>query len=333
MWAPRPSPLADELCALGYHVYGEPRTIAFSLRTLRSPPGALRRTASLPRYFGRLRELVRELSPVLVHTNAIDNLAEVVAIRSLGVPIVMQLHQVVPRGVKGAVARLMTRVLADDVVAVSRASAESVGLGRRTPRVVFGATRLPREPAEVRREPSPFVVGTVGVISPRKGSDIFVEAARRALEHEPRLRFRMLGPARDPLDPEWGRQVLDRARRLGIEYTPDSNVPAELRRLDAFVLASRVDAFPVAMLEAMAMGLPVLGTRVEGIPEQLTPECGVLVSPEDPDALARAIVRLARAPYEQRAAMGAAARRRVKEHFTLERQAEGLESAYADALR
>jgi len=97
-------------------------------------------------------------------------------------------------------------------------------------------------------------------------------------------------------------------------------------------LPSRQDPFPIAMLEAMAHGLPVVGTRIDGIAEQIAPTCGVLMPPESPVALADAIVALARQSVTDRAAMGAAARKRVADCFSIDRQAMQLAEAYGDAI-
>jgi glycosyltransferase involved in cell wall biosynthesis len=98
-----------------------------------------------------------------------------------------------------------------------------------------------------------------------------------------------------------------------------------------FVLPSREDPFPIVVLEAMALGLPVIGTSVDGIAEQITPDVGSLVPPDDPDALADAISDLA-GSAERRRMLGAAARERVIRNFTVEHQAHLIGEAYAHAL-
>jgi glycosyltransferase involved in cell wall biosynthesis len=175
-------------------------------------------------------------------------------------------------------------------------------------------------------------VGTVGVISRRKGSDVFVEAARIVRERDPGIEFRMVGSPTDPLDAEWAEGVLARAAEVGVEHVPRADVPAQLAEWDVFTLPSRRDPFPIAMLEAMGSGLPVVGSRADGgIEEQLAGGCGVLVEPDSPHALAEAILRLRESPAERRR-LGEAARRRVAEAFTLEHQAEGIDRAYRSAL-
>jgi glycosyltransferase involved in cell wall biosynthesis len=175
------------------------------------------------------------------------------------------------------------------------------------------------------------VVGTVGVISTRKGSDLFVEAARLVGERESGVEFRMVGAPTDALEVDWASDVLDHARSLGIAHEPRADVDARLAEWDVFVLPSRRDPFPISMLEAMGSGLPVVGTAVDGIREQITPEIGILTPPEDPRALADAIVALHRDPG-RRSELGEAARRRALTHFSLERQAAGLDEAYQAAL-
>jgi glycosyltransferase involved in cell wall biosynthesis len=86
------------------------------------------------------------------------------------------------------------------------------------------------------------------------------------------------------------------------------------------------------LLEAMAAGRPVVATRVGGNPEVVVDgESGLLVPPQDPEALAAAVLRLLREPgLAQR--LGAAARRRVEAEFTLERMVRRMEDLYADLL-
>jgi glycosyltransferase involved in cell wall biosynthesis len=106
-----------------------------------------------------------------------------------------------------------------------------------------------------------------------------------------------------------------RVRFLG----PRDDVPDLLAAADLAILPSHEEGFPNAAIEAMAAGLPLIATRVGGIPEAVVDGLtGVLVSPHEPDALAGAILRLATSP-ETRSAMGAAGRVRAREEFGLEK--------------
>jgi glycosyltransferase involved in cell wall biosynthesis len=96
------------------------------------------------------------------------------------------------------------------------------------------------------------------------------------------------------------------------------------------VQPSRADNLPLAILEAMACGRPVLGTRVGGIPELvLDGETGLLVDAEDPEAMARALDRLAASP-ELRRELGRKARERAAEHFSADGIARRTVSLYED---
>lgn len=85
----------------------------------------------------------------------------------------------------------------------------------------------------------------------------------------------------------------------------------------------------LAVREALAMGLPVLGSALMGLKDSIAPDCGILVPPGDAAVLAEGLLRLATMPAAQRRAMGEAGRRRVETCFTPELQAAGLAAAIA----
>jgi glycosyltransferase involved in cell wall biosynthesis len=330
-WVDRPSELFDELAGRGYDVEGDRRLVAWSLPVLRLPPGPARRLASTPAYMRRMLAFLRDRRPALVHANSLIALPEALVAKRADAPVLLHVHEMSRRSVRGRIARRLAW-RADELVAVSRASAAALARGGPLPRVVYEASPIPERPVSIRRSPQPFVVGSLGVISTRKGSDVFVEAAERVLSRTDRIEFRLVGGLTDLLEAEWGRALVARARRAGIVYAERVDTLAELHSWDGFVLPSRTDPFPIAMLEAQASGLPVIGAAADGIVEQVSPECGRLVEPGDADALADAIVWLSERSAEERAQMGAAGRRRVIERFTLERQAEAMDRAYRETI-
>jgi glycosyltransferase involved in cell wall biosynthesis len=109
------------------------------------------------------------------------------------------------------------------------------------------------------------------------------------------------------------------------------DVPAILPGLDALVFSSVREGLSMAMLEAMAAGVPVVATAVGGTPELITHRVtGLLVPPGRPEDLADAVVGLLReGPAVE--ALRAAARRRVEERFSLPRMVEAHEALYAEA--
>jgi glycosyltransferase involved in cell wall biosynthesis len=330
-WVDRPSPLFDALQDRGLTVSGRPRPIAYSLAALRQSGGLRRHVRETPSYLRAFRKFIHQTSPSIVHANSLFTMAEALTARATGTPTVFHVHEMRPRGWKGRVGgRLAHR--AGQLVAVSKASSASYARNGNSPPIVYEAAPVPEEPVRLRRTPRPFRVGTVGVISTRKGSDIFVEAARQVASTRDDVSFHMVGAPTDVLEADWAGEVLEAASSAGVSHKLQANVPEELSGWDAFVLPSRMDPFPIAMLEAMASGLPVIGARRDGIAEQITPETGILVEPDDPEDLSRAIRQLAAKSYEERAAMGSAARQRIQQNFTIEDQAEAMHQRYASVV-
>jgi glycosyltransferase involved in cell wall biosynthesis len=141
-----------------------------------------------------------------------------------------------------------------------------------------------------------------------------------------------------------GRGELDEALRrqaeeLGIEKRVHflgfrADMPQVLQTLDCFVFPSLREGLGLALVEAMASGLPVVASRVGGIPEVFSEEpMGDLVPPGDEEALAAAMTRMVRMPEEGRAGMGMNARRRAVGRFRAERMRAEYEALYEACLR
>jgi glycosyltransferase involved in cell wall biosynthesis len=123
--------------------------------------------------------------------------------------------------------------------------------------------------------------------------------------------------------------VGDRVRRFPFE----GDAARYMRALDLFVLASAWEAFPLSVLEAMACGVPVLATRVGGIPEAVEPAgAGLLVPPGDGDALADGLERLLADPGSL-ASMGRSAAQAAAGRFTIDAMVEGTARVYESLLR
>jgi len=109
------------------------------------------------------------------------------------------------------------------------------------------------------------------------------------------------------------------------------NIPAVLGGSRMFVLPSRSEGIPLTALEAMAWGLPVVATRVGGLPEVVEQGVtGLLVPPADPTALADAMVAVWSSP-ELRDRMGRAGRQRAEEYFDVRRMVAQYEDLYTEA--
>lgn len=157
---------------------------------------------------------------------------------------------------------------------------------------------------------------TIARLTPQKGLPDLVEAAAQLTGRQPRLRFVLVGEGelRAPLERQVAEHDLgDRFRLAGAR--PLQEISTWLGAVDLFVLSSHDEGMPLALLEAMAAGCPVVATEVGGIPDVLEgADAGRLVPPADVPALAAAIETVL-ANEETRRAMAATARRRVLETF------------------
>ena len=329
-WAPRPSAVADLLAARGYAVAGEQRDLRYSWAALQEPPGPLARTASVPGYLQSFRRFLARTRPALVHANTILTIPEALAARAGGTPTLLHVHEMLDPGRRSRAAMLLAGRV-DGVVAVSNACAAPLrAAGVRTGIVTAGVAPAPE--GRVPRPHRKVVVGMLGTICERKGSDVFVSAARAVLAGRSDVELRMVGPLAPGADEAWARAVVARGERAGVRWTgPTADAAAELATWDVFVHPTRRDPFPLVVLEAMAAGLPVIAIDVDGVPEQVDERSAILVAPGDAAALARAIERLA-GDAPARRAMGRAGAARAATHFTPERNARELATAYERVL-
>jgi glycosyltransferase involved in cell wall biosynthesis len=335
-WLPGEGPLTEIAAERLATVARAERPIAVSVRGWREDPGAVARMRMTPAYLSRLRAALLELRPNVVHANTLRSLPEACVARSLGLPVVLHVHELPPRSVKRAATVRLAARTADVLVGVSEAVSAMLRSYTRNRPVLTAHNGV--EPVEISRDGDghPFTVGTVGTVSRVKGTDLFLRAAELALERRPELRFEHAGQSglhRDAgLDDELDGLMASPRLRRAVKMLGRAPAAAVLGHWDLFVLPSRTDAFPLASLEAMAAGVPIVASRVDGIPEQITHlEHGVLVPPGDVEALAEWIVRL----HDDRslcAHLAAAASNRVRERFTVANQAAELHRAYLLAL-
>ncbi len=331
-WAPRPGPLEDELTSRGYDVAGEPRLLRYSREALSVPPGPLRRLAGVPGYLRRFRRWVADQDPALVHANTLITIPEAIAARTTGAPVLLYVHEILPGGIRGAVAGRLIRASAGAVVTNSSASVGALERrGIRAHKVHYGI-EVPPDPPAAAPSGSPLVVGTLGTVSERKGSDVFLAVARMVREQLPDAEFRMIGPCPEGSERVWAEGIVAEARREGVRVGTITDAFAELREWDLLVLPTRSEPFGLVLIEAMASRRPPVASRIDGPAEIVTPDTGILVDVDDARAFADAVLELARDPA-RRHAMGQAGRARVESEFTLEHQAERVHQAYLEAAR
>jgi glycosyltransferase involved in cell wall biosynthesis len=180
------------------------------------------------------------------------------------------------------------------------------------------------------RSKSPSI-GCVCSLTHEKGVDILLESIPQIIRQFPDLRVFVVGDG--PLRAE----LEGRARDLGVNESVTfagvtSDVPSWLSQFDVFALPSRREGHPIALLEAMAMGVAVVATRVGGVPELVKDGVhGLLVETEDSDRLAEALITLL-TDAERRRVLAEVGMLMVREQYGLERMAEQVAAAYNDVV-
>jgi glycosyltransferase involved in cell wall biosynthesis len=205
--------------------------------------------------------------------------------------------------------------------------------------VVFVANGIdgvpPGDGARVREElgvpAGAPLLGAVAVLRPQKALDVLVRAVASLLPEFPDLRLLIAGdgPERERLE--------ELAAELGVESAImllgiRSDVPDLLAALDVAVLSSDYEGSPLAVMEYMDAALPVVATRVGGMPDLIEHGVnGLLVEPQDPAALAEAVVQLLR-DREGAREMGRRGQERRRSEFTIDGTVRTLERMYEDLV-
>jgi glycosyltransferase involved in cell wall biosynthesis len=201
--------------------------------------------------------------------------------------------------------------------------------------------------------PSPNGVRTeyeliwVGRLEREKGVDVLLEALPAILSAIPRVHLTLIGGgSQEQALRKQVEQAKTGAAVRFLTHIPREELSSHYARAAACVLPSVwTENSPLVAYECLSAGLPMLGSRIGGIPELIEPDCGFTFEPHNPDDLARAVIRFLRLPLAERDRMSVAGRRRAADfdgprHLArieeLYREAHSLENtrdSLADALR
>jgi glycosyltransferase involved in cell wall biosynthesis len=284
---------------------------------------------TLPEWLRALHALVREFQPDVVHTQSVRTTVAA-ALAAPRTPLLATVHGIEESEERGAA--LALRLSRARVAAVSQASADGLRRHRLAPQVVVvpggvdidelarAALTAPATPIPDRRP----LVTCLARHFPVKGVDVLVEAFPRVLEAAPGAGLLLVGggPDHDAL--------IARTEALGIRgdvtFTDRQTNPAPyLAAADLVVLPSRREGLPVSALEAFALERAVVATDVGGTADVVQDgETGWLVPPEDPQALADAIVSALSQP-EERARRAQAGRELVARGYSMEAMIDRIE--------
>jgi sugar transferase (PEP-CTERM/EpsH1 system associated) len=195
--------------------------------------------------------------------------------------------------------------------------------------------RLKKEPAEIKRElgiPAfNRIIGIVARLDPIKNHKSLITAMHTVIKEFPSTALLIIGdgPLRDELVSfVRERRLEEHIKFLGIR----NDVPRLLSVLDIFVLCSVSEGLPLTLLEAMAAGKPIIATNVGGIPEVVDHNSnGLLIPPDDTEALSDAIVELLR-DREKAGKLGMMAKRKFESNFSLSTMVKKYEEVYDSLL-
>jgi colanic acid/amylovoran biosynthesis glycosyltransferase len=189
------------------------------------------------------------------------------------------------------------------------------------------------EPRPPRDRPPPFQIVCVGRLAAVKAQHVLVDAIASLVASGRDVRLRLVGDGPDRTSLERAVAEKGLAGRVAFEGWQNQDAVLDIyREADAFALASFAEGVPVVLMEAMAMEIPCVATRITGVPELIRDGVdGLLVAPSDADELARAIARLVDDPALGRE-LGRAGRRRVLERYDLEKNVARLATIFDERL-
>jgi glycosyltransferase involved in cell wall biosynthesis len=291
----------------------------------------------------RIKGLFRRLHPDIVHTHGYRcDVVDSGAARRLGIATVTTVHGFTGGGPKNRLYEWLQRKAYrrfDAVVAVSRAQVKLIkraGVPASKIHLLRNAWLGMEEPLDrsvarerLKLDGSRFQIGWVGRVSREKGLDVMLAALPHLADIPLTLTVFGDGSERARLQARTaGSDLASRVNWAGV--VPDA--ASLLGAFDALVLSSRTEGTPMVLFEAMAAGVPIVASRVGGVPDMVTETEARLVPPEDPAALATAVRALKEEPEPTQRRVEAA-RRRLAVEFTPDPWLAQYEALYRSIRR
>jgi glycosyltransferase involved in cell wall biosynthesis len=302
----------------------------------------------------RLSGLIAKAAPSLVHAHGYRAAWIASLANRQGRPLIVTLHNLFPRSPGRLASAAVRRIVrqSSGVIGISRATLDSVALSLAPPRVGRPAGDLPALPYRWRVIPNGIqppeglparvdartrlglgadepVLLLVGRLMANKGVDVALRALAGWPHPRPRLMIAGDGPDRAMLE-ELSQSLAVQSRVSFVGW--EKELRPLLAAADLMLAPSRAEGQSLVILEAMAAGLPVVASAVGGIVESIRDgETGVLVPPEDPSALAEAVMALLVDP-DRRSGLAEAARRFVLEERTESGMVDATLALYHEVL-
>ncbi len=299
--------------------------------------GKISQVLGVFRSIKRLRRFIRQSGVDVVYCNSLkSDIIGGIAARLAGKKVIWHVHDRISADYLPSIAvkvfRLLARIIPTHIVAISQSVAQTLALPSEKISVVHNGVEIADLPSNVSL---PFsnenpVFGLIGRISPWKGQDVFLDAAKIVHDKYPNVRFQIVGDALFG-ENEFKAAVLKQCHDLGLDGVVSwlgfrNDVPEIMAKLDCVVHASTLgEPFGMVIIEAMAAGRPVIATDGGGVPEIVTnAQDGSLVPMKDASAMAGAMIEMLQSPERTRE-LANNARKTVAENFSIEKTLDGIE--------
>lgn len=331
---PERGPLYERIQALGIKL----KLVSLNKIDVHNPLPYLKTVWSLAR-------ILRSYGVDILHCNMdICNQYSVIAARLVGVPIVTHTRNILGR----RAFRRMFLSWADVLIANSRAVADSyaqyISSNQRVEIIYNGVDIEEFHPDRGCKSKNHFkisneeiVIGQIAQITPNKGQDVFIRALAHIVQINPHVRVLIVGDTIIDNSQWFLKKLKQLVQELGLNdkiiFTGFVEDIVDLyQTLDMVVVPSQIEGFNRTLIEAMAMAKPVIATDSGGPLEIVVAERnGLLVPYGNPEALARAILRLMDDP-QLLSEFGANGRRRVEEQFSIEKSVKEIEQVYMSLI-
>lgn len=294
----------------------------------------------------RLRRALRAVKADLVHTNTLKaHFLGGAAGRLSGLPVLWHVRDILDPGPARTWLLRASKLLRPQVIAISQAVAAQFSSQNVPVELIYNGIPLdqftPEEPdpslkRELQLSPEEEVLVIVGRLTPWKGHRTLLEALAILSTQRPQVRLLVVGEVAF-WEASYGEELERLAEDLGVADRVSwlgfrEDVPAILRLCDLFVLPSEDEPFGRVLIEAMAVGKPVVATRSGGAPEVVVDgETGALVPPGDEKSLAAALGDLL-SDRSKAAALGQGGLERARAVFDVNRVVEMVQSLYDRTL-
>jgi glycosyltransferase involved in cell wall biosynthesis len=303
----------------------------------------------------KLLRLIRRYNINILHANSLGaHIYSFFAVKTSGILNIWHLHDILKERKSNRLLCIFLSKMTNQIVVVSHAVKKSLvdfGVNSNKIKIIYNGLDLKFwKPhvytqnyllREFNVDKSDFIkIGIIGQLAKWKGQDVFLDSVTNLIRvGNANLKFFIIG---DELFKEENDYKNNLYKQVQVNHIGDyviftgrrNDIPNIIAFLDIVIVCSRYpDSLPTVVLEAMAMGKVVIGSNIGGIPEMIVNDkTGILVPPNDPEALTKAILGLINQPDKIKE-MGIKARERIKLKFSIEKNVEMVRNLYQEILK